>query len=904
MRASAWPGSKTGAVATAAAFAALLLVLVGLAVFWLYYARLSVHAERVESLRAQAGVAASSARQFLQHYEVSLPMLANDLAPAWSHGDVAAMNDRLRRYRQADGNVSAVYLFDKTGRMRASSEAVTLPSASPHMLDAVFRADFDKALSQPSLVIGRTRYGAMIKEWILPMRMRGGRSEDERFVLSAVISLRGQHGLWSGIAAQWGGEVGLVRNDGYLQYVRPMPADPREAFGTPVQQDVLALLRTSAQAETGTEHSDAQHLYVAHRVEGFGMLAYAAMPRAMLIAAWKDRVRVPVILYLITVAALLFAAMWAVRQQRNREKDRNAAEQVLLASQADLSRQTQLLEQSQRAARVGGWELDLTNSELYWTQETYRIHEKSPDDFKPTLERALSFFSDASRRQMNAVLDAARSKGDPWDIEVDLTTPSGRHLWIRSTGRGERHAGRVARLWGAYQDITDRREAEERIRHLAHYDGLTALANRNLFITHLTHAIERASRESSALAVLFMDLDRFKIINDAMGHDVGDKVLKLMAERFALAIRSSDLLARWGGDEFIVATEDVSHPDNTATLARRLLSAVEEPVVLQEGEYVLTASIGVATYPDDGADGATLIKNADIAMYRAKEQGKNRYEYFSAQLSEASVRRLTLETQLKRAIQEGGQFMLGYQPKLRLADQQVSGLEALVRWRHPERGLILPGEFVPQAEDSGLIDRIGAWVLREACSQAAQWQRSGSAAPGVAVNLSARELYSAGIIDEVRVALSESALPPQCLEIEITETGMMRNVEQVYEVLRALKDIGVRLTVDDFGTGYSSLTYMKRFPLDAVKIDRSFIRDIPDDPDDLAIARAVIAMAHSLRLKVVAEGVENAAQERHLREMGCDEIQGLLVSAPLLGDEVTAYVASLPERARRMTLLQ
>jgi EAL domain-containing protein (putative c-di-GMP-specific phosphodiesterase class I) len=325
---------------------------------------------------------------------------------------------------------------------------------------------------------------------------------------------------------------------------------------------------------------------------------------------------------------------------------------------------------------------------------------------------------------------------------------------------------------------------------------------------------------------------------------------------------------------------------------------------LDEVEYVLTASVGIATYPADGTDVTTLIKNADIAMYRAKEQGKNRFEHYSEKMSEANVQRLSLETQLKRAVQEGEQFLLEFQPKLRLSDQRICGFEALVRWRHPDRGVILPGEFVTLAEESGLIGRLGQWVLQKACAQAAQWHRGAFPDQSVAVNVTARELYSSGFTGFVQKVLSETGLPPNRLELEITETVMMRNVDQVHEVLTELKRLGVRLAVDDFGTGYSSLTYLKRFPLDTVKIDRSFIRNIPDDADDLAISRAVIAMAHSLRVKVVAEGVENGSQLFFLTELGCDEVQGILVSPPLPGVLVPAFLETHPPEIKRFSIVR
>lgn len=638
------------------------------------------------------------------------------------------------------------------------------------------------------------------------------------------------------------------------------------------------------------ELEDSQYAF--HRLDGApGLTAYVCFPSAPVWTAWLDRVDVSIAMFLASGVTMLMVAFWAIRQQRQRESERAAAEAELIRSQRSLERQTQLLQQAQQAARIGGWEFDAGTRQFFWTEQTFRIHDLDPAHFSPTFDNVLGLYTPSGGTILAGAIDQALVTGESWNVEIDRVSAEGVRSWIRCTGQGAFENGVVSKLWGAFQDVTERRDSEERIRHLAHYDALTGLANRNLFIAHLRLAIERAARESRRLAVVFIDLDRFKIINDAMGHHVGDKVLKLMADRLASVVRAADLLARWGGDEFILASEDLTHAGEATALARRLLSVTERPILIEEGEYALSASIGIATFPNDGSDGATLIKHADIAMYRAKDQGKNRYEYFSEKLSEGNFRRLALDTALKRAAADGHQFTLGYQPKVSLADQQLRGFEALLRWRHPEHGIVLPGEFIPLAEESGIVERIGHWVLREACEQAARWLHAGLGRHVVAINCSGREFYGPRFVDNIRMALRESGLQPEQLEVEVTETVMMRNVDQVAEVFRVLKNLGVLLTLDDFGTGYSSLTYMKRFPLDAVKIDRSFVRDLPEDADDLAIARAVIAMAHSLRLKVVAEGVETADQMEHLSRLGCDEVQGTYLSAPLFGDEVVRFLS-------------
>ena len=438
-----------------------------------------------------------------------------------------------------------------------------------------------------------------------------------------------------------------------------------------------------------------------------------------------------------------------------------------------------------------------------------------------------------------------------------------------------------------------RRKAEERVRHLAHFDDLTGLPNRNTFNQRLQHALAQAHRHAKPLAVLFIDLDRFKIINDTLGHNAGDRVLREVAQRFGECLRDSDTVARLGGDEFVVLIEELPDPVHVTSIAQKILAAVAKPFVLDGQEFQLTASIGITTYPDDSDDMATLLKNADIAMYRAKEQGKNIYQYYSAQMNVHSLERLALESNLRRAV-ERDEFRLHYQPKVHLASGRVTGMEALVRWQQSGKALIYPAEFIPLAEETGLIVPIGEWVMKTACAQNKFWQDQGLPPVRVAVNLSARQFTHEKLLDDVARILAETGLDPAQLELEITESMVMQNAEQAVKLLNRLSAMGIHLSIDDFGTGYSSLSYLKRFPIDSVKIDRSFIRDIPGDADDAAITQAIIAMAHGLRITVIAEGVETREQLEFLRDNGCDEIQGHYFSKAVPPDE---FVRLLEENA-------
>jgi diguanylate cyclase (GGDEF)-like protein/PAS domain S-box-containing protein len=443
--------------------------------------------------------------------------------------------------------------------------------------------------------------------------------------------------------------------------------------------------------------------------------------------------------------------------------------------------------------------------------------------------------------------------------------------------------GRFAGYRSVSRDISERKRAEERVQYLATHDSLTGLPNRAMFSELLNHVIQHSKRKQARCAVLFIDLDRFKFINDSLGHEAGDQLLRTVGERLKTRLRSSDVVARLGGDEFVMLARDLSGSEQAARIARKVLSAVIQPVELFGQDCRVTASIGVALYPDDGTDETTLMAHADVAMYHAKEEGKNNFQFYDGRLETQSRERLAMEGKLRHAI-ERGELSLHYQAKLDLAEHRITGVEALLRWNNAELGAVSPAKFIPLAEETGLILPIGRWVLHSACTQAVAWQRAGLPPLRVAVNLSPRQLADPGLVDEVRRVLDETGLAPAFLELEVTESSVMHHVERALEVLTALRRMGLHLAIDDFGTGYSSLAQLKRFPIDTLKVDRSFIRELPNDPEDRAIAEAILAMGKTLGLRVVAEGVETADQRDFLRERQCDEMQGYLFSKPLPAD--------------------
>ena len=432
-------------------------------------------------------------------------------------------------------------------------------------------------------------------------------------------------------------------------------------------------------------------------------------------------------------------------------------------------------------------------------------------------------------------------------------------------------------------------QAESHLHYLAHVDPVTQLPNRHEFNDAMTYALARADRQDSSVGLLLLDLDNFKVINDTLGHHCGDQLLKLVAQRLTAVLRSTDVICRIGGDEFVVIVEPADDASEMASVARKILAELAEPFALEGHQLYVSASIGVSLYPFDAQDVATLTRNADTAMYHAKHQGKNRYAVFEAQMELRAQRRLRMEANLRRALQHD-ELYLHYQPQIDLGSGRIVGVEALLRWNCHEMGPLNPAEFIPVAEESGVIVELGRWVLQSACRQAAVWCQAGllDSLEHVAVNLSASQVREPGLMDDIRAILHETQLPRGLLELEITEGVMMENVPANVELMRRLQETGIHLSIDDFGTGYSSMSYLKRLPIDQLKIDRSFVHDLPGEGE--AIVTAIIAMAHSLKLKVVAEGVETPQQVEFLRSAGCDNVQGFYFARPMTAAQLTALL--------------
>ncbi|MCQ9379737.1 bifunctional diguanylate cyclase/phosphodiesterase [Methyloversatilis sp. XJ19-49] len=550
---------------------------------------------------------------------------------------------------------------------------------------------------------------------------------------------------------------------------------------------------------------------------------------------------------------------------------------------------------AQRVARLGGWIWHVAEDRcersaicLDLWGDTRAAAQHVPFGL---LSRVLS----PDRQHLHASMERAR-EGVPYQMSFRVQRADGSLVTLFEQALPVRDEfGRVVRIEGVTQDVTERELAEQRIRFLAYHDSLTGLANRQMFREMLDHTLARSRRLGKRCALLYLDLDRLKRINDSFGHTLGDQLLREVASRLLGSVRSADfvgreglqpdeVVARLGGDEFTVLLTDLAHTEDAARVAARICQELGQPIQMDHVELVVTASLGIALFPENGDDAETLLRHADMAMYAAKQRGRNTFEFFTETMQQRAIERLSLEQDMAHAL-EGGQFALHYQPQVDAVTGRIVSAEALLRWNHPQRGAVSPVEFIPVAEETGLIVPLGEWVVREACRQIAQWRDQGRPVVPVAVNLSAINFRSDSLLPQIVEALESNRLSSHFLHVELTESAVMHEPQAALAKLAALKALGLTLSIDDFGTGYSSLSTLKQFPIDLLKIDRSFVRDLPDDESDASIVDAILAMAHALGLRVVAEGVETEAQRQFLAQRKCGLMQGYLFSRPLPAED-------------------
>lgn len=581
---------------------------------------------------------------------------------------------------------------------------------------------------------------------------------------------------------------------------------------------------------------------------------------------------------------------------------------MLRASQAvaELLEREMSLAEAQRIARLGNWQWSLSSNRFTASTQTFRILGIQDDPAAATLsfESFLGHIHETDRPAVESGIRQAIATGAPFRQDHRVHMPTGDVRVVHHYAEvAFEQGGAATSVVGTIQDITDQKKAEAQIHFLSNYDRLTQLPNRQLFQDRVTQALATQKRHDLHGAVLLINLDRFQRINDTLGPKCGDAILREVAERLLHCVRHSDsvarhddqeptTLSRLGGDEFTILLTHLSSAQNATKVAQRVQEALAAPFEIENRPVVITASIGIALLGQDGEDVDTLLRNAEAAMHAAQDQGRNTYQFYSKSMNVALAERLSLETDLRQAIDKG-EFLLHYQPQVDIRRWEIVGVEALIRWPHPERGLVSPMSFIPLAEEIGLIDQIGQWVLRTACAQQVAWSACGLGDITVAVNLSAVQFQQASLLDTIRTIVRETEVDPARMELELTESTAMQQAENAVLTFNRLKEMGFSLSIDDFGTGYSSLAYLKRFPIDTIKIDRAFVKDLDTESEQAAIAIAIIAMAHGLKLRVLAEGVETQPQLDMLRDQGCDAIQGYFFSQPLPAKRVEQLIRDL-----------
>lgn len=571
---------------------------------------------------------------------------------------------------------------------------------------------------------------------------------------------------------------------------------------------------------------------------------------------------------------------------------------------AQLSRSKANLSFAQRVAEMGNWMLEMPSCQLTVSEEINRLLGLDAKSGIDSVEKLLSYVHPDDQKVVNAAMQQAIENKEDFKQEHRIIRSSGQEIVVeQQASTVTNDEGEVTQVHGIVHNITARKEVERKIRQLAYYDPLTGLPNRQLFRRNIQRLIKTSHTDESRFALLFVDLDNFKDVNDTLGHSAGDCLLQMIADYIHEGIRASDFvgivddsdadskdaISRLGGDEFTILLPNLGSINEVSTVAQRVLDKLQKPIEIEGNTISVTGSIGVAVYPYDGEEADALLKNADIAMYHAKQSGKNKFRFFDWEMNDRIMARVRMESDLRKALTRK-EFSLHYQPKIELSTGKVTGVEALLRWSKADVGPISPMDFIPVAEESGLIVPIGEWVIEEACEQARRWKDQGLAPFVLSVNLSPVQFHSRSLADVIAKSLKYYGIEPEYFELELTESAVMENVNHAIRIMDALKRLGVRLSIDDFGTGYSSMEYLKRFPVDVLKIDRSFVQDITTDESDAAIIKAIIALSQALNLVSIAEGVETSEQIDFLVQHNCDEVQGYFYSRPLPEEEITEYL--------------
>lgn len=627
--------------------------------------------------------------------------------------------------------------------------------------------------------------------------------------------------------------------------------------------------------------------------------------RLSIMKGWTFLMITGIMLYFLIGRSFKKGEYWMEKLLQSYE-ELEAVHEELIATEEDLQEKYQALQKSEEALRIseeryrlamegtndGIWDHDMVETNCFVFTRTKEMLGYEDHEIENTLEgwKGLVHPEDLGET-MDAIQAYLSRKVSFYEKEYRLRAKSGEYRWILSRGKAIWDAdGKPIRMVGSHKDITDQKMAAKKIYQLAYYDSLTGLPNRAIFEEHLSRALKEANGAGEMAALIYLDLDNFKTVNDTLGHAFGDLLLKNVGNSLERRLGEQGIVTRLGGDEFAILLSRVLNRGEVVSVVENILNSFQNPWIVDDREFYITTSIGITIYPEDGQDSHALFKNADTAMYSAKECGKNNYRFYTADMNQRIVEKLEMSNSLRRAL-ERNEFSIYYQPQIDLQSGKIVGLEALVRWTHPTMGAVPPGKFIPIAEETGLIMSIGEWVLRTACSQNKKWQDAGYPLLCVAVNLSARQFQQQDLVEMIQGIMQEYHLEPQWLELEITESLAMKDLEHTIKILHKLRDLGIKIALDDFGTGYSSLNYLKQLPIHTLKIDKSFVNDITEGSNEKAIAKSLIALAHSMNLIVTAEGIETNEQRIFLQNQSCDKAQGYLFSRPLPADEIEKLLA-------------
>ncbi len=709
-------------------------------------------------------------------------------------------------------------------------------------------------------------------------------SEDGRFLgaVASPIELGFYEQLFNSTNLGKGGALAIRRSDTHQLVIRHpnvvaelnKPLVPEH----PVYKLITQGVRQGS-LEFAAQSDRVNRIYAFQQLSQYPFYVIAGVSESELLAAWRKRA-----IWIGVLGAGLFICIGLVVLLLYRAHQRTwAVAQVLRKNQEEF-------EAAQRIAKLGSWEIRLADYAMTVSDELSRIYEVGPLTVAECHREFFALIHPEDRGKVAEEFRLAAEQRRPFAIKHRLLMPDGRIKYAQASGETEYSSdGIPLRTIGTTQDVTHQHEMEAQILHMAHHDELTGLINRGSFKASLDQALAMARRDGERLALMYLDLDRFKLINDTLGHHVGDQLLIEVARRLQAVVRESDIVARFGGDEFVILLRGVERMAAVAMVAEKVLQATGEVHLIEGRELYNTSSIGIAVFPGDGVDGVTLLKNADVAMYHSKQVGRNNFHFFDAKMNAIAGERLEIEHRLRHALARN-EFCLHFQPLIDPLSGQVVSVEALLRWMHPEQGLIMPGRFIEIAEETGLIQQIGEWVFWAACRQLGALSAAGVSGVKMSINVSASQMHGDVLQNMIRHAVDEIGLQPSDLAFEITESAAMQQPDETVRILDILHGMGVQLAIDDFGTGYSSLTYLRMFPIDYLKLDQSFVNEIGQSTEGATICDATIGLAHNLGMKIVAEGVENHEQLDYLVARGCDEVQGFYFSRPLPADQLVSFI--------------